>query len=526
SVKSNKKQEWKPTGHVFTNVGHKWMPTGRTFTIDGTKCPLTRLTSTTVVPLKTLVPETVVKKTPSNSKNLGKPKATNVVQIVLWTRASTNDSWNISSGLVQNPSPSTPYVPPTKKDWDILFQPMFDEYFQPPCLISRAPRTVVAQIPVDTTDTPSSTLVYQDAPSASTSLTPEDSQEPILHQDVKEQEPSNAQFNVKRDEFGGFFNNKARLVAKGFLQEEVIDFVESFIPVSRTEAIRIFISNAAQGFVNQDYPNHVYRLKKALYGLKQAPRAWYDMLSQFLLSQKFSKGAVDPTLFIRKEGKDILLKYGIESSNPVDTPMVDRTKMDEDLHGIPVDSTRYRGKSYRKALTCSKTDLSIPEGITNMGLWCSKDIGIALTAYAYVNHAGCQVTRRSTSGSAQFLGDKLVCWSLKMQKSTAVSSTESKYIALSGCCAQILWMRSQLTDYRFAFNKIPMYCDNKSVIARCCNNVQHSRSKNIDVRYHFIKEQVENGVVELYFVKIEYQLANMFTKALARKRFEFLINWL
>ncbi|GJW71568.1 hypothetical protein Tco_0128485 [Tanacetum coccineum] len=105
-----------------------------------------------------------------------------------------------------------------------------------------------------------------------------------------------------------------------------------------------------------------------------------------------------------------------------------------------------------------------------------------------------------------------------------ISTTEAEYISLSGCCAQILWMRSQLIDYGFAFNKIPLYCDFKSVIALCCNNVQHSRSKHIDVRYHFIKEQVENGVVELYFVKTEYQLADIFTKALARERFEFLLS--
>ncbi|GKB71808.1 hypothetical protein Tco_0933220 [Tanacetum coccineum] len=119
---------------------------------------------------------------------------------------------------------------------------------------------------------------------------------------------------------------------------------------------------------------------------------------------------------------------------------------------------------------------------------------MTLTAYADANHAGCQDTRRSTSGSAQFLRDKL-----------------------------ILWMRSQLSDYGFAFNKIPLYCDNRSAIALCCNNVQHSRSKHIDIRHHFIREQVEKGVVELYFVTTDNQLAAIFTKALPRERFEFLL---
>ncbi|GJR53168.1 hypothetical protein Tco_1403689 [Tanacetum coccineum] len=117
-----------------------------------------------------------------------------------------------------------------------------------------------------------------------------------------------------------------------------------------------------------------------------------------------------------------------------------------------------------------------------------------------------------------------LCWSLKKQKCIAISSTEAEYIALSGCCAQILWMRSQLTDYGFQFNKIHLYCHNKSMIALCCNNVQHSRAKHIDVRYYFIKEQRENGIVELYFVRTEYQLADIFTKPLPRERFNFLIE--
>ncbi|GKC90353.1 hypothetical protein Tco_1151002 [Tanacetum coccineum] len=114
----------------------------------------------------------------------------------------------------------------------------------------------------------------------------------------------------------------------------------------------------------------------------------------------------------------------------------------------------------------------------------------------------------------QLLGERLVSWSSKRQKSVVISSTEAEYISLCRCCAQVIWMRSQLTDYGLGFNKIPMYYDNKSAIAICCNNVQNSRSKHIDIIFHFIKEQVEN----------EYQLAGIFTKALGRERIEFLIN--
>ncbi|GJX77448.1 retrovirus-related pol polyprotein from transposon TNT 1-94 [Tanacetum coccineum] len=369
-------------------------------------------------------------------------------------------------------------------------------------------------------------------------------------------------YMVKLDELGGILKNKARLVAHGYRQEERIDLEESFAPVARLEAVQIFLAFAA----------HMNMI---------APRAWYDLLSSFLLSQGFSKGTVDPTLFISRKGKDILLvqiyvddiifastttelcdkfseimcskfkmsmmgkisfflglqisqslrgiflnqskyaleslkKYGMESCDPVDTPMVEKSKLDEDTQGKAVDPTHYRGMV--------NTLMYLTSSRPNLGLWYLKDSAIARTAFADADHAGCQDTRCSTSGSMQLLGDRLVCWSSKRQKSVAISSTEAKYIALSGCCAQVLWMRSQLTDYGLGFNKIPMYCDNKSAIALCCNNIQHSRSKHIDIRYIFIKEQVENGVIELYFVRTEYQLPDIFTKALCLERIEFLID--
>ncbi|GJZ76948.1 retrovirus-related pol polyprotein from transposon TNT 1-94 [Tanacetum coccineum] len=228
-----------------------------------------------------------------------------------------------------------------------------------------------------------------------------------------------------------------------------------------------------EGFVDPDHPTHVYHLKKAPFGLKQAPRAWYDTLSRFLLDNKFSKGAVDPTLFTRKTVKHTLLVQ------------------------IYVDDIIFAWTD-PKACDIFSNEMSSKFQMSMIG-------------------------QISTSGSAQFLGDKLVNWSSKKQKSNAISTTKAEYIAMSGCYAQILWMRSQLINYGFAFNKIPLYCDNRSAIALCCNNVQHSRSKHIDIRHHFIREQVEKGVVELYFVMTNYQLADIFTKALPRERFEFLL---
>nr|GEW17170.1 hypothetical protein [Tanacetum cinerariifolium] len=294
------------------------------------------------------------------------------------------------------------------------------------------------------------------------------------------------------------------------LEEEGINFEESFAQVARLEAIRICLAFA-------DHMNMiVYQMdvkKEFLNGIlcEEASRAWYDLFSSFMLSQQFSKRTVDPTLFIRREGKDILLisqnpkgiflnqskyalespKCGMESYDPVDTPMVEKSKVDENPQGKAVDPI---------------------------------DSAIGLTTFTDADHVSCQDTRQTTSGSMQLLGDRLVSWSSKRQKSAAISSTKAEYITLFGCCAQILWMRSQLTDYGLGFNKILMYCDNKSTITLCCNNVQHSRSKHIDIGYHFIKEQVENGVVELYFVKREYQLADIFIKALCLERIKFLID--
>ncbi|GJR18261.1 retrovirus-related pol polyprotein from transposon TNT 1-94 [Tanacetum coccineum] len=321
---------------------------------------------------------------------------------------------------------------------------MFDESFNPPPSVVSPIPAATAPRHADLAGSPSLTSIDQAAHSASTSSTIQEIQSLVIYEGVEEQlqpahlvddpflniltlEPSSQESSSTGTE------KKERLVTKGYRQEEGIDVEESFAPVARIETIRIFVANAAnenmtiyqmdvkitllnrelrkevyvsqpKGFVDQDNPTHVYKLKKALYGLKQAPR---------------------------------------------------------------------RGKAYQKALTCCKTDLLIPKRHHEYG-------PLVLERYQYCTNSLCRC----------------------------------------GSCR----MRSQLTDYGFEFNKIPLYCDNKSAIALCCNNVQHSRLKHIDVRYHFIKEQVKNGVVELYFVKTKYQLADIFTKSLPRERFKFLIN--
>nr|GFA01822.1 hypothetical protein [Tanacetum cinerariifolium]GFA04154.1 hypothetical protein [Tanacetum cinerariifolium] len=279
--------------------------------------------------------------------------------------------------------------------------------------------------------------------------------------------------------------NKARLVARCYRQEEGIDFEESFASVARLEAIRIFLAYDAHknmviyqmdvktaflndnlredvyvsqpaGFVDPDNPNHVYKFKKALYRLKQAPRAWYDMLSSFLLSQEFSKGSVDPTLFTRKNGNDLLLAVDPSHYRSMIGTLLYLTASRPDLQFAVCICARYQARPTEKHVHMVKRIFRYLRGIVHQGLWYPKDSSVSLTAFADADHAGCQDTRQSTSGSVQFLGERLISWPSERQKSAAISSTEAEYIALSGCCGQILWMRSQLLDYGLAFNKIPM----------------------------------------------------------------------
>nr|GEV26226.1 hypothetical protein [Tanacetum cinerariifolium] len=356
----------------------------------------------------------------------------------------------------------------------------------------------------------------------------------------------------KRDEENTVIQNKSRLVAKGYAQKEGVDFEESFAPVTRLEE-EVYV-NQPDGFVDPYHPDKVYRLKKALYGPKQAPRVWYDKLSTFLVSKGFSKGSIDPTLFITKHRGDILLmqiyvddiifcstnpklskqfeklmhikfemsmmgelkfflgiqihqsprgifinqakyaqeiliKHGMTSCDSVSTPMatkhldtirtpVDQTKYrcmvgalmyltasrPDIMHGTCY-CARYQAKPTEKHLTAVKRIFRYLKHTIHMGLWYLKDIDFELTSFPNSDHAGCL-------------------------------DSQAKYVYLSACCAQVLWMRTQLTDYGFYFDKIPIY--------------------------HFIKEKVENGIVELFLVETEYQLADLFTKALTEERFKYL----
>ncbi|GJZ04106.1 retrovirus-related pol polyprotein from transposon TNT 1-94 [Tanacetum coccineum] len=347
--------------------------------------------------------------------------------------------------------------------------------------------------------------------------------------------------------------NKSHVVAKGYKQEEGIDFEELFALMDVKMAFlngplkeEVYVSQP-DGFVDPDFPDHVYMLKKALYGLKQAPRAWRTKVFLGLQVHQSPRG-----IFISQSQYtiELLKKHGMDDCVSMSTPMATE-RLDADLQGTPTDQTTYRrmigGLMY---LTASRPDIAFATFVCaryqarpsvkhlkevkrifrylrqsyNMGLWYPKDFGFELIAYSDADHAGCKDDCKSTPGGIQFLGDKLVSWSSKKQDCTAMSTIEAEYVSLSACCAQVIWMRTQLLDYGYKYNRILMYCDSKSAITVSCNSVHHSRTKHIDIRYHFIKEHVEKGTVELYFVKTEYQLADLFTKALSKERFEYLVH--
>ncbi|GJX59462.1 retrovirus-related pol polyprotein from transposon TNT 1-94 [Tanacetum coccineum] len=422
--------------------------------------------------------------------------------------------------------------------------------------VSPAP---AVEVPVNSTGTPSSTTIDQDATSPSHSPSSSALQSPSLHQGIAAESTlmkDNPFAPTDNDPFINMFAREPRSEASS--SEDLSSTESPYWPkdidkrreltvdgfhlhgFARIEAISIFIVKAPvknlpsirwmstqhsyggcgkksiyllEGFVDQiiDLCKHILLVQiyvddiifastdpKAcdIFSNEMSSKFQMSMMGQmsFFLGLQVSQNPRGIFINQSKFALEILKKFGMDSCDPVDTPMVDRLKLDEDPLGIPVDQTRFRSMvGSLMYLTASRPDLVF------VGLWYPKDTAMALTAYADADHAGCQDTRRSTSGSAQFLGDKLVSWSSKKQKSTAISTTEAEYIAMSGCCAQILWMRSQLTDYGFVFNKIPLYCDNRSAI-------------------------VEKGVVELYFMTTDYQLADIFTKALPRERFEFLLS--
>lgn len=158
-------------------------------------------------------------------------------------------------------------------------------------------------------------------------------------------------------------------------------------------------------------------------------------------------------------------------------------------------------------------------GTINLGLWYPKLTSFELMSYSDADFAGCKIDRKSTSGTCHFLGHSLVSWFSKKQNSVALSTAEAEYIAAGSCCAQVLYMKQQLEDFKLKLDHIPIRCDNTSAISISKNPILHSRTKHIDIRHHFIRDHIEKGNIELEFISTDFQWADIFTKPLPEERF-------
>jgi hypothetical protein len=247
-----------------------------------------------------------------------------------------------------------------------------------------------------------------------------------------------------------------------------------------------------------------------------------------------------------KYTKDMLKKFDMENAKPIKTPMPTNGHLDLNEDGKAVDQKVYRSMIGSLLYLCaSRPDIMLsvcmcarfqanPKECHLMavkrilrylvftpylGLWYPKGSTFNLLGYSDSDYAGCKVDRKSTSGTCQFLGRSLVSWSSKKQNSVALSTAEAEYVAAGACCAQLLWMKSTLRDFGCKFSKIPLLCDNESAIKLANNPVNHSRTKHIDIRHHFLRDHEAKGDIVLSHVSTDKQLADIFTKPLDEQRF-------
>jgi hypothetical protein len=306
-------------------------------------------------------------------------------------------------------------------------------------------------------------------------------------------------FCNKQDEHGVVTRNKARLVAKGYAQVACLDFKETFAPVARLESIRILLAYAAHhsfrlfqidvksaflngtikeevyveqppGFEDDRYPDHVFKLSKALYGLK----AYQSMIGSLL--------------YLCASRPNIMLSVCM--------------------------CARYQSDPKECHLVVVKRILRYLVSTPCFGICYLKGSTFDLIGYSDSDYAGCKVDRKSTLGTCQFLGRSLVSESSKKQTSVALSTAEAEYVAAGQCCAQLLWMRQTLRDFSYNLSKVPLLCDNESAIRMADNPIEHSRTKHIDIRHHFLRDHQQKEDIEVYHINTENQLADIFTKPL------------
>ncbi|WVZ64767.1 hypothetical protein U9M48_014241 [Paspalum notatum var. saurae] len=233
-------------------------------------------------------------------------------------------------------------------------------------------------------------------------------------------------------------------------------------------------------------------------------------------------------------------------ASPQMTPMSTSAALDADEDGKEVDQKVYREMiGSLLYLTATRLDIQFVVGLCarfqaspreshrtavkrilryikftpEFGLWYSADSSLSLLGFSDSDHAGCRIDRKSTSGTCQFLGTSLVSWSSRKQSSVATSTCEAEYVAAASCCSQILWMLATLRDYGLTYGRIPILCDSSSAISVAKNPVLDSRTKHIDVRYHFLRDNYEKGMIDIVKVASENQVADILTKPLDLETF-------
>nr|GEW22926.1 copia protein [Tanacetum cinerariifolium] len=385
-------------------------------------------------------------------------------------------------GKYSNPSISK-VSEASKRELEDLFQNFYDKYFDSSKIMKSSTTNVETSINEEVFHEVSESFQGESSSSSLNDDVQQISEERLVPRpEGKSVNKTKWIFKNKKDESSLVIQNKARLVIVGYSQQEGIDYDETFAPDAQIEAIRLFLAYVA----HKDFTVFQMDVKKV-----------------------FLNGILKEEVYV---GQPL-----------VPTPMVEQAKLKLDLVGKPVDHTNYQSMiGSLMYVTSSRPDIMFAtcmcvryqanpnehhvsaikrifrylKGTINLGLWYPKDYGFDLIAYSDADHAGCHLDKK----------------------------TESEYVAVSSCCAQVLWMRTQLMDYGFFYDKVPIYCDSKSSIAISWNPVQHTRTKHIDVRYHFTKDHVEKEMIELYFVGTEYQLADLFTKSLPEARFKFLVE--
>ncbi|GJT83219.1 putative ribonuclease H-like domain-containing protein [Tanacetum coccineum] len=361
---------------------------------------------------------------------------------------------------------------------------------------------------------------------------------------------------------------------QGHRQEEVIDYEEVFALVARIEAIRLLLAYASfMGFKDPDNPDKVYKVVKALYGLHQAPKAWYETLANYMLGNRFKRGKIDQTLFIRKQKGDILLvqvyvddiifgSTNKELCTAFEKLMKDKFQMSsmgeltfflelqetQKEDGIFISQDKYVAEILKKfnytdvKSTSTPVDLekplvkdgdaddvdvhlyrsmigslmyltaSRPDIMFAVCLWYSRDSPFELVAYTDSDYAGATQDRKSTTGGCQFLGNRLISWQCKKQTVVATSTTEAEYVAAASCCGQVLWIQNQLLDYGYNFMNTMIHIDNNSTICIIENPVQHSKTKHIEIRHHFIRDCNAKKLIQMIKIDTEHNVADLLTK--------------